>query len=76
MTSSTDTEVMKLTSAVSSAAVQFVAIVTHTAEHSRKVLACSKYTDVLEVTLINVCGEGDRKEFFFLNYLRGHREEK
>lgn len=41
-------------SAVSSAAVQFVTIIAHTAEHPWKVLACSKHTDVLEITLINV----------------------
>lgn len=49
-----------LTCAVSSAAVQFVTVVTHTAEHAREVLARSKHTDVLEITLINVCGRGER----------------
>jgi len=46
-----------LTSAVSSAAVQFVTIITHTAEHPGKVLARSKHANVLEITLVDVCGE-------------------
>lgn len=50
-----------LTSAVSSAAVQFVAIVAHAAEHPRKVLAGSEHADVLEIALIDVCvGEGQK----------------
>lgn len=43
-----------LTSAVSTAAVQFVTIVAHAAEHPRKVLAGSEHADVLEVTLVDV----------------------
>lgn len=50
------------TSAVSPAAVKFVAIVTHTAEHPWKVLAGSKHTDVLEITLINVCQGNSERE--------------
>lgn len=46
-----------LTSAVPSAAVQFVTVVAHAAEHPRKVLAGSEHTDVLEVALVDVCGE-------------------
>ena len=50
-----------LTSAVSSTAIQLVSVVTHTAEHSRQVLACSEHADVLEVALINICESGNRK---------------
>lgn len=50
----------ELTSAVSTAAVQFVTIITHAAEHPWKVLAGSKHTDVLEITLIDVWGERDK----------------
>lgn len=41
-------------SAVSSAAVQFITIIAHTAEHPWKVLARAKHADVLEITLIDV----------------------
>lgn len=51
----------RLTSAVSSTAVQFVTIITHTTEHPRKILACSKHTDVLEITFINVCVKDNRE---------------
>lgn len=50
-----------LTSAVSSAAVQFITIIAHTAEHPWKVLARAKHADVLEITLIDVCGKDDRE---------------
>ena len=52
----------QLTSTVSSTSVQFVTIITHTAEHPWKVLARSKYTDVLEIALINVCGPGGKEK--------------
>ena len=51
-----------LTSAVSSTAVQFITIIAHTAEHPWKVLARAKHADVLEITLIDVCGKDDREE--------------
>lgn len=41
-------------STVASAAVQLITVVTHATEHSRKVLAGSEHTDVLEVTLVDV----------------------
>lgn len=44
-----------LTCAVSTTAVQFVTVIAHTAEHPWKVLARSEHTDVLEITLIDVC---------------------
>ena len=42
------------TSTITATAVQLVAVVTHTAEHARNVLALSEHADVLEVTLVNV----------------------
>lgn len=47
--------IRSLTGAVSSAAVQLVAIITHATEHPRKVLARSEHADVLEIALVDVC---------------------
>lgn len=48
---------VSVTCAVPSTAVQFVTVITHTAEHPWKVLARSEHTDVLEIALVYVCGK-------------------
>lgn len=60
-----------LTSAVSSAAVQFVTVVAHAAEHPREVLARSEHADVLEIALVDVCVGGGQSDFIMSE---GHQE--
>lgn len=67
-----------LTGAVSSAAVQFVTIITHAAEHPWKVLARAEHTDVLEITLIDVCGKakGERENVSYSTCMKKKNNEK